>query len=66
MPQLTKRELEIIDCIARGLLSKQVAIELKISVRTVDAFRRTILQKFHAKTMAEVIAILNNTANSSI
>jgi FixJ family two-component response regulator len=57
MHSLTKRESEILACIQTGMLSKQIASQLNISKRTVDVFRRGILKKFNAKTIAEVISI---------
>lgn len=52
---LTKRELEVLKLSADGLPIKIIAQELNISPRTVEKHRATILQKFEAKNIIEVI-----------
>jgi DNA-binding NarL/FixJ family response regulator len=42
---LTKREKEILNCIADGLNNSQIAEKLFISARTVDTHRTNIMQK---------------------
>jgi DNA-binding CsgD family transcriptional regulator len=54
--KLTAREIEIVKYVMQGLLSKQIAIKLQISKRTVDAHRKNILQKCGAQNFAEVVA----------
>lgn len=51
MPNLTRREKEVCDLICRGKTNKEVARELKISVRTVEDFRVNILKKYRARNM---------------
>lgn len=43
--KLTKREIEIIDQIANGFPSKEIADNLFISIRTVETHRKNIKQK---------------------
>ena len=60
--QLSKREKEILMLIKSGQNSKEVALELGLSVRTVDAHRFNILRKFSAKNIGEVVKMFENTA----
>lgn len=53
--QLTKRELEVLNDIANGLRSQEIADKLFISERTVEAHRGNIMKKVGAKNMAELI-----------
>jgi FixJ family two-component response regulator len=57
LARLTRREREIMDLVARGLLNKQVAAELGISVRTVEAHRARIMQKLDAGSVSELVRL---------
>lgn len=56
---LTSREIEILDCIARGLANKEIANELSISSQTVKNHITSILRKLQVndRTMAVMYAI---------
>jgi DNA-binding NarL/FixJ family response regulator len=56
---LTSREIEILDCIARGLSNKEIAHELSISSQTVKNHITSILRKLQVndRTMAVIYAI---------
>lgn len=56
---LTSREIEILDCIARGLSNKEIASELSISSQTVKNHITSILRKLQVndRTMAVMYAI---------
>ncbi|UOA13784.1 MULTISPECIES: LuxR C-terminal-related transcriptional regulator [Sulfitobacter] len=43
---LTRREREILSHLAEGLTSKEIAIKLEISHRTVEVYRAKLLKKF--------------------
>ncbi len=51
---LTPREEDVIDWIACGLSSKQIARKLSVSPNTVETHRRNIMQKIGAHKIAEV------------
>jgi len=55
--RLTARERQILDAIAGGRQSKQIAFELGISVRTVDLHRSNILAKLEARNTSQAVAI---------
>lgn len=55
LSNLSKREIEIIKLLAKGLNSKQVGEELHLSRHTIDTYRRKILEKTNCKNTAELI-----------
>lgn len=52
--ELTSREREVIQLVAEGKSTKEIALALELSVRTVDAHRRNILQKLNLKGVADM------------
>jgi len=54
-PVLSLRESQILSGLARGLSSKQLAKELDLSVRTVEAHRQNIKRKLNLAGQAELI-----------
>lgn len=52
-PALTKRELEILNAIAKGLTNKEVAKVLDISAQTVPVHIRNIYRKLQASNRSE-------------
>lgn len=54
-PVLTPRESEILTQLGRGASSKQIARELDLSVRTVEAHRQSIKRKLELDGQAELI-----------
>ena len=59
---LTAREKEILVCVAKGMINKEIADQLNISIHTVITHRKNITQKTGIKTVAglTVYALLNN------
>jgi FixJ family two-component response regulator len=58
---LTPREREVLACVVRGLMNKQIAAELGIHERTVKLHRTAITTKVGVHSTAE-LAILTNEA----
>jgi DNA-binding NarL/FixJ family response regulator len=52
---LTDRELEVLELIVNEFTNQEIADKLFISVRTVDAHRRNLLQKTGAKNTAGLV-----------
>ncbi|MFC6100919.1 response regulator [Olivibacter domesticus] len=57
VPQLTKREKQILQLIAEGKTTIVMADQLYLSPLTVETHRRNLLQKFEAKNVAELIRV---------
>lgn len=55
--KLTKREKQIVKLISKGLISEEIAKELKISQRTVDAHRANAMKGAGAKNSAHLVAM---------
>ena len=51
---LTNREREILQLMAEGKSTKQIALKLHISVKTVETHRRKIMNKLDVHTVAEL------------
>ncbi len=54
-PALSRREKEILACIATDLSSQQIADKLFISKRTVDSHRTSLLMKLEVKNAAALV-----------
>ena len=52
---VTPRELEVLNLLARGRSNKEVATALDISVKTVDAHRSNIMHKLNLRTYSDLI-----------
>ena len=52
---LTKREIEVIKLVSGGLINKEIADKLNISIRTVDAHKSNIMQKLKIKSNVEMV-----------
>ncbi len=56
--RLTNRERQVADLIAEGLTSKEIALRLGISYRTVEVFRSSILRKTNTPNVAALVALI--------
>ena len=56
--QLTPRETEVLGRIAAGRLNKQIAGDLGISIKTVEAHRANIMNKLRANTVADLMRVV--------
>lgn len=52
---LTLREREILQLLAENKSNKEIGIRLRISVRTVETHRRSIMQKVKANSIVELV-----------
>ena len=55
-PDLSGREREVIELLARGFLYKEIAELLKISGPTVNTYIRRIYEKLHVRSRAQAVA----------
>ncbi len=52
---ITKREREVLQLLAEGRANKQVASDLGISTKTVEAHRSSLMRKLHARSTADLV-----------
>ena len=57
MARLTLREAQVLERIVAGRLNKQIADDLGISFKTVEAHRANIMEKLNANTVADLLKI---------
>jgi len=60
LPNLTAREKEVLELIARGTRDRDIAAQLVISESTVKKHVQNILRKLHARNRAEAVARLRS------
>ncbi|MFS2520595.1 helix-turn-helix domain-containing protein [Bacteroides xylanisolvens] len=53
--KLTKREVEILKLVNKGMFSKEISDSLSISIHTVNNHRQNILQKMNTDNVVEAI-----------
>ena len=56
--ELTERERAVMERVAGGLANKQIADELNISMKTVEAHRARVMEKMGARTLAELVTLV--------
>ncbi|HUC84109.1 MAG TPA: response regulator transcription factor [Candidatus Acidoferrales bacterium] len=54
--ELSPREREVLELLARGYLYKEIAEQLKISVQTVNTYIRRVYEKLHVRSRAQAVA----------
>jgi len=52
---LTNREQEVFEHIVNGSSNKAIAIDLDISIRTVESHRARIMEKFQVRTLVDLV-----------
>ena len=58
LAKLTGRESQVLERIVAGRLNKQIADDLGISIKTVEAHRANIMEKFSAHTVADLLKVV--------
>jgi DNA-binding NarL/FixJ family response regulator len=53
--QLSEREKQVLDCLVKGLLYKQIADHMGISMGTVRTYMQRIYEKLHVHTRTEAV-----------
>jgi DNA-binding NarL/FixJ family response regulator len=63
---LKDREVDVLRCITRGLTCREAALELGISLRSVERCRENLRNKFHARNGVELITKSASQMESSM
>ena len=53
-PSLTSREREVLQLMAEGRSTKEIASLLKVSIKTIETHRHMIMEKLHLNSVAEL------------
>ncbi len=53
--ELSPRQLEVMSLVAEGLSSKQIALRLGISPRTVENYRAWVMERMNASNVADLV-----------
>jgi FixJ family two-component response regulator len=64
LARLTPREQQVLERIVAGRLNKQIADDLGISIKTVEAHRANIMEKLKAGTVADLMRVALGTGGS--
>ena len=64
LAKLTGREAQVLERIVAGRLNKQIADDLGISIKTVEAHRANIMEKLGANTVADLLKIALKQASA--
>jgi DNA-binding NarL/FixJ family response regulator len=56
LPKVTLREIEVLQYLALGYSSKQIAQELNLAIKTIDNHRQNLLRKTNTKSSGELVA----------
>jgi DNA-binding NarL/FixJ family response regulator len=62
---LSPREREVLELLARGYLYKEIADSLRISVPTVNTHTRRIYEKLHVRSRSQAIARFTHLPNAA-
>ncbi len=54
---LSPQELNVLQCVSRGMTNRRIAAELEISVKTVETHRARLMRKFDVHSAPELIRI---------
>ena len=66
LSKLTGREAQVLERIVAGRLNKQIADDLGISIKTVEAHRANIMEKLNANTVADLLKIALGQAQAPV
>lgn len=55
--ELSDRQRQVMDLAVKGLSNKEIALNLKISPRTVETYRAWVMERTGARTIADLVRI---------
>lgn len=64
LSSLTKREKQVMDLVVVGMLNKDIAKELEISIKTVEVHRANVMDKMSAKSVADLVRMSLDIENN--
>ena len=64
LSKLTGREKQVLERIVAGRLNKQIADDLNISIKTVEAHRANIMEKLNVNTVADLLRLALSDNNN--
>ncbi|WP_374624071.1 response regulator transcription factor [Pandoraea sp.] len=65
LSKLTSREHQVLERIIAGRLNKQIADDLGISIKTVEAHRANIMEKLNVNTVADLLRLALSKRSSA-
>jgi FixJ family two-component response regulator len=65
LARLTRREREVCELVAQGLLNKQIAYELGMSEKTVKVHRGRVTRKLNVDSVAALVRLMSNRLSQS-
>ena len=60
--RLTPRETEVFALVVTGMLNKQIAADLRITLKTVKVHRARVMDKMQAKSVADLVRLADRAA----
>ena len=64
LDSLTKREKEVMELVVAGILNKDIAKQLEISIKTVEVHRANVMDKMSVKSVADLVRMSLDVENS--
>jgi two-component system response regulator FixJ len=61
LAHLTPREREVMELLVAGKTSKEIAVAMNVSVRTVEGHRRIVLSKMNVSSAAQLVRTVLST-----
>lgn len=61
LARLTPRERQVMELLVKGETTKEIAYDLHLSARTVEAHRRTVLRKMNVTSAAQLVRVVIET-----